>query len=82
MMSSAIKPLPKLFAASEWIQTPAHAASKGFIFLFPTKLDIIPDNTSPEPIVASSGVEFVFIQTLPFGDAIIVLNFYVKLKKN
>ena len=39
----------------------------------PTKLEIIPDRTSPDPIVASSGVEFVLMHISPFGDAIIVL---------
>ncbi len=73
MISSAIKPFPNLLAASECNQTPAHAAWNGLILFLPTKLEIIPDRTSPDPIVASSGVEFVLIHVSPFGDAIIVL---------
>ena len=42
-------------------------------YCLPTKLEIIPDRTSPDPIVASSGVEFVLMHISPFGDAIIVL---------
>ena len=36
------------------VMTPAEAASIGLIFLFPTKLEIIPAKTSPVPITANS----------------------------
>lgn len=48
---------------SPWIYAPIDAALKGSIFL-PIRDVIIPESTSPEPAVASSGPPVLFIYTL------------------
>ena len=53
-ISSAIKPGPNFFAMSPCIQTAAQHAKKGVSLFLPTKLAIIPHNTSPDPITANS----------------------------
>ena len=69
--SSAISPGPKPRAASACIQTAAQAASKGGILcaISPAQM---PDSTSPEPAVASSGVPFELIAARPSGADITV----------
>ena len=58
--SSEINPIPDFFPISLCIQTSAQLASKVFNLLFPTKLEIIPERTSPIPITANSLVELLF----------------------
>ena len=64
--SSAIIPFFKLIAVLLCIQTPADAASIGFILFSPTKLEIIPARTSPVPITASSFELLSFINIFFF----------------
>ena len=74
-ISSAINPGPNFFAISPCIQTLAQLAKKGSSLFFPTKLEIIPLKTSPEPITANSLDACLFITTFLISGSLSFHNF-------
>ena len=73
-ISSDIRPGPNFFAMSPCIQTAAQHARKGVSLFLPTKLAVIPHNTSPDPITASSLDVWSFITIFPVGEHIKVVD--------
>ena len=70
-ISSAIKPSPKIFAASPCNHTPAETASNTGMPCV-SKPAIKPARTSPEPAVARAGGALQLMTDLPSGAEITV----------